>query len=88
MRYKKIYGASQKTSCPFCGDTATTTNFQKIPVCLAHKHEELNDLKCACGDWLDIKFGKFGPFFVCMNCGPISFSKGLDLNGYPLKVLE
>jgi ssDNA-binding Zn-finger/Zn-ribbon topoisomerase 1 len=50
--------------------------------------EVLQDLKCACGGYLDIKEGKFGPFFVCINCNIVSFKKGLDMNGYPLKKVE
>lgn len=88
MRFKKVYGQSRDNICPFCGDIATTSNNQKVPVCLAHKTEELLDLKCICGDWLDLKQGKYGPFFVCMKCGNVNFAKGLELNGYPLKSID
>jgi len=88
MRFKKVYGQSKDNICPFCGDIATTFNNQKVPVCLAHKNEELLDLKCVCGGWLDLKQGKYGPFFVCMNCGIVNFAKGLELNAYPLKSID
>ena len=88
MRYKKVYGQSRANICPFCGDTATTTNDQGVPVCLAHKKEELLDLKCICGEWLDLKQGKYGPFFTCMTCGAVNFQKGLELNGYPLQSVD
>jgi len=37
-------------------------------------------LKCVCGEWLDIKKGKYGPYFHCLNCGNVSFKKGLEIN--------
>jgi len=37
-------------------------------------------MKCVCGEWLDIKKGKFGPYFSCMNCGNISWRKGIEMN--------
>jgi hypothetical protein len=80
MRIKKKYGAYRIDYCPFCGGRSTTTNQQSVPVCIKHKHKELLDLKCVCGDWLDLKKGKFGPYFNCLNCGNMSFSKALELN--------
>jgi len=84
MRTRKIYGESKVSRCPFCDGAAVTRNEQKIPVCMKHKNELLQDLKCSCGDYLDIKMGKYGPFFICMNCNIIKFEKGLEINGYPL----
>ena len=80
MRLPKRYGASKIDRCPFCDKQAVTSNPQGIPVCSDHKSEDLNDLKCACGDWLDLKKGKYGIFFNCMNCGSVSLSKALDMN--------
>ena len=57
-----------------------TKNEQGIPVCPNHKGSRLNDFKCACGDYLDIKEGKYGIFFVCMNCGTINLQKALQFN--------
>jgi len=85
---RKVYGQSGAKECPFCGKASTTQNSQKIPTCRDHKELELLDLKCACGEWLDLKDGKYGPFFICLNCGPVSFQKALDLNGYPLKSIH
>lgn len=85
---KKIYGQSKMDFCPLCGKRATTTNNQKIPMCHKHKDQELNDLKCACGEYLDVKFGKYGPFCVCMHCGNINLNKALALNNYPLKSID
>lgn len=45
-----------------------------------HKNEKLNDLKCACGEYLDVLEGKWGPYFRCMNCGNINFKKGIEMN--------
>ena len=80
MFRKKIYGQSRIDKCPFCGKTATTTNKQKIPTCLQHKDKTLDNLRCACGDYLDLKNGKFGVYFNCMHCGNINFKKGLEMN--------
>ena len=80
MYMKKIYGKSRIDKCPFCGRQATTKNSQGISVCIAHKHAIMNDLKCACGEYLDIKQGKYGYFFICMNCGPQSHTKVYALN--------
>jgi len=76
---KKIYGQSKNESCPFCGKQAISMNKQGIPVCLEHKEEYL-DLKCVCGEWLEIKKGKYGPFCICLNCGTINFNKALEAN--------
>lgn len=80
MRIPKKYGQSQITKCPFCGNQATTTSAQKVPVCIKHKSSEMNNLKCACGSYLDMKQGKWGPFFICLNCGPINMKKALEVN--------
>jgi len=82
MRIPKKYGQSQIVKCPFCGQQSTTTNKQKVPVCPKHTGATLDNLKCACGSYLDLKHGKWGPFFLCMGCGPINMRKALDVNGY------
>ena len=84
MRIKKNYDDHKVSRCPFCSGAAITKNPQGIPVCLKHKLEELLDLKCKCGEFLDIKISKYGPFFVCLNCGIVKFKTGLSINGYPL----
>jgi hypothetical protein len=85
---RKVYSEEKVSRCPFCGGAAIVRNSQKVPVCTRHKDEILDGLKCACGSYLDIREGKFGPFFVCASCGIVSFKKGLDMNGYPLKSVE
>ena len=77
---RKIYGKSRIDKCPFCGKQAITKNNQGVSVCMAHKHAIMNDLKCACGEYLDIRKGKYGYFFLCMNCGPQSHTKVYSLN--------
>lgn len=83
MYRKKIYGQSRAYTCPICKGAAVTQNEQGIPVCVKHKETELN-LKCVCGGWLDVRNGKWGPYFFCLNCGNISFQKGLDMSGITL----
>lgn len=80
FRGRKQYGLSRKDECPFCGKQSTTTNKQTIPVCKEHKDAIMNDMKCACGEWLDIKQGKWGYFFLCINCGPINKDKVFMFN--------
>jgi endogenous inhibitor of DNA gyrase (YacG/DUF329 family) len=80
MYIPKRYGQSRINNCPFCGKIAVAKNKQSIPVCLAHKDDMLNDLKCVCGEYLDVLEGKWGPYFRCMNCGNINFKKALDMN--------
>jgi|TARA_B100002003_G_scaffold249312_1_gene285310 hypothetical protein len=80
MKMRKVYGKSREDSCPFCGKQGVTKNSQGIPVCLEHKETKLNDLKCICGEYLDIKEGKFGSYFNCINCGNINFKKALEMN--------
>jgi hypothetical protein len=88
FRSRKVYSAEKVSHCPFCGGSAIVKNEQKIPVCSRHKNALLEDMKCACGGYLDITQGKYGPFFTCTNCNIISFKKGLEMNGYPLKSVE
>jgi hypothetical protein len=88
FRTRKVYADEKVSHCPFCGGAAIMKNLQKVPVCAKHKDAVLEDMKCACGGYLDIMQGKFGPFFVCPNCNIISYKKGLDMNGYPLKSVE
>ena len=80
MYRKKVYGQSGDSTCLFCGKKATTFNEQKVPVCEDHKTAILNDFKCVCGEYLDIRTSKYGLFFTCMNCGPVSLQKALQLN--------
>lgn len=55
-----------------------------IPVCLAHKKEFLNDMKCICGEELDIRTGKYGVFFTCIRCGNMNLRKVLEINPKPV----
>jgi endogenous inhibitor of DNA gyrase (YacG/DUF329 family) len=80
MRIPKRYGESKKYECPFCGKTAITENNQGVPVCLAHKNEELMNLKCVCGEYVDLLKGKFGPYFHCMRCGNVNFNRIIEFN--------
>ncbi len=77
---KKVYGQSQMQRCPICGDNALFKNKQGIPVCKDHQTYDI-ELKCSCGSWLDPKQSKYGTFFVCINCGAISWNKAMNMNG-------
>lgn len=78
---KKVYGDSKVPECPFCGRQSTTRNWQNVPTCKDHKEMELPAMRCVCGEYLDLRVGKFGPYFNCMKCGNVNFKKGLEING-------
>lgn len=80
MRYRKVYGQSKTETCPFCGASAIFTNKQGFPVCKDHKDAIMNDMRCACGEPLELKKGKFGMFFLCISCGPRNAKKVFELN--------
>ena len=80
MHIPKRYGLSKIDPCPFCRKTAITKNSQQVPVCLIHKETNLPEMKCACGNYLNMMEGKFGIFFNCMSCGNKSLSKVLAMN--------
>lgn len=81
MRLPKRYGQSSVDTCPFCGAQAYSKNRQGVPVCKNHAQTDLPDLKCICGGWLDQRESKFGVFYTCMRCGPVSFRKMMEVNG-------
>ena len=80
MYIPKRYGQSKVDLCPFCRKDATTKNSQQVPVCYTHKASILKDLTCFCGDYLELKDGKFGIYFNCTNCGNINIRKALEMN--------
>ena len=80
MFIPKRYGQSKADLCPFCRKDATTKNKQQVPVCFTHKTNILKDLTCFCGDYLELKDGKFGIYFNCTNCGNINIKKALEMN--------
>ncbi|MFP4424031.1 MAG: hypothetical protein ACLFP2_02245 [Candidatus Woesearchaeota archaeon] len=90
MRIPKRYGESKVDKCPFCSERAIAMNKQGIPVCRKHTDRELGLMRCICGEILDLKHGKYGPFFTCMSCGPINMRKALEINssdvGYKVKI--
>lgn len=81
MRLPKRYGQSSVDTCPFCATQAYSKNRQGVPVCRNHVGTDLPDLKCICGGWLDQRESKFGVFYTCMRCGPVSFRKMMEVNG-------
>lgn len=82
MYIPKRYGQSKIDSCAFCEKRGLYKNKQGLITCQEHKDSYLPDIRCVCKSYLELKQGKFGPFFVCINCGIISLKKGMDmLNG-------
>jgi len=77
---RKIYGVSREDNCPFCGRRATTKNEQGMPVCVQHKSSLLDDMKCVCGKYLEMRTGKYGLFFSCIKCGNMSMRKVFEFN--------
>jgi len=81
MRFSKQYGQSRNDGCAFCDRRALAENRQGLPTCEEHKSRVMVDKRCACGEYLDIKKSKWGAFFLCSNCGPISLKKASELTG-------
>ena len=80
MRYKKkVYGSYKISTCPFCSRTATSKNEQGLDVCHQHTKSIMEESKCICGSWLELRQGKFGPYFHCEKCGNKNFSKGMEV---------
>ena len=86
MFIPKKYGQSRIDKCPFCQKQAVTLNNQGVPVCASHKEETLGDLKCVCGETLDLLKGKFGIFFKCMKCGNMNLRKVMEFNTIQTKI--
>jgi hypothetical protein len=80
MFIPKKYGQSQIKKCPWCQSIAVAENSQRVPVCFKHKENYFENVKCSCGKFIDLMHGKFGSFFVCINCGIISMKKALEIN--------
>lgn len=86
MYIPKRYGQSKIDKCPFCGRQAFAKNVQDVPVCNDHKNYSLDELKCMCGKPLEMRSGKYGIFFSCLNCGNLNLRKALEINeGVPKK---
>ncbi|MBU1112112.1 MAG: hypothetical protein KJ896_05005, partial [Nanoarchaeota archaeon] len=86
MKFKvpKKYGQYKVSRCSFCGKVATCKNEQGAEVCPAHKKNVVEEIRCKCGSWLELKDGKFGPYFNCLNCGNINFQKGMEMKSLPI----
>ena len=80
MFIPKKYGQSKVDKCPFCQKQAIMLNKQSVPVCIDHKDDQLDDLKCVCGETLDLLKGKFGVFFKCIKCGNMNLKKVMEFN--------
>ncbi|PIN77194.1 hypothetical protein COV16_07210 [Candidatus Woesearchaeota archaeon CG10_big_fil_rev_8_21_14_0_10_34_8] len=83
MKYRKYYGRSKIIECPFCSKQAIAKNKQDVPTCIEHKDQNLPDLKCACGSWLDLLVSKHGPYFRCFKCGNVKWQRAIEINGKP-----
>jgi len=80
MYIPKKIGEYKIDPCPFCGEASMVRNKMGIPVCSKHKTTPFPAVKCMCGGALDLKEGKWGPFFLCFKCGPVSMKKVLEMN--------
>ncbi len=89
MYIPKHYGQSKIDKCPFCDRQAFAKNKQDVPVCTDHKNTSLDEMKCMCGKPLEMRSGKWGIFFSCLNCGNLNLRKALEINeGAPRKETE
>ncbi|MDP3728134.1 MAG: hypothetical protein Q8R18_01635 [bacterium] len=80
MYIPKQYGKSKVEKCPFCEQQATTTNKQGLIVCRNHSQAVLGEMKCICKSFLELKTGKWGPFFLCISCGAMNLKKVFAIN--------
>jgi hypothetical protein len=85
MYIPKRYGQSKEENCTFCDAKGLHKNRQGLIVCLGHKDKVMDDMKCICGHFLELREGKFGPFYTCMNCGIVSVKKALEMQGMQKK---
>ena len=81
FRRKKTYGTYKTSTCPFCSRVATHKNEQGLDVCHQHLKEQMQEFKCTCGSWLELRTGKFGAYFNCMRCGNMPIQKGMEIRG-------
>ena len=58
---------------------ATQKNEQGLDVCHQHVKQSMEEFKCTCGSWLELRAGKFGPYFNCMNCGNMNYAKAMEI---------
>lgn len=79
FKRKKTYGSYKTTTCPFCSRTATHKNEQGLDVCHLHTRRNLEEIKCTCSSWLELRAGKFGPYFNCINCGNLNYEKAIEI---------
>jgi len=79
MRIPKKYGESQLLVCPFCYKHALSKNKQGIPVCSTHAKQELSEMLCSCKNPLELRKGKWGPYFNCIRCGNQNFKRVLEM---------
>ena len=80
MFIPKKYGQSKVSPCPFCEKNAIRKNTQGVPVCEKHGQETLAEYTCLCKSPLELRLGKFGPYFNCLKCGNQNFKRVLELN--------
>ena len=88
MFIPKKYGQSKVDKCPFCEKQGVILNKQDVPVCVNHKQEMLDNLKCVCGQSLEILNGKFGVFFNCLSCGNMNLRKVMEFNTIKPKTVQ
>ncbi|MDO8661590.1 MAG: hypothetical protein Q7K43_06900 [Candidatus Woesearchaeota archaeon] len=79
MRIPKKYGESQLLKCPFCDKRALCKNKQGVPVCASHVQLSLNEMLCSCKSPLELRKGKWGPYFNCIKCGNQNFKRVLEM---------
>jgi hypothetical protein len=78
---KKSYGSYKTDSCVFCGATAYGKNKIGLPACKAHKDTDSGpDLKCTCGEYIDVAVGKFGAYAKCIRCGNKKLQQIMEYN--------
>ncbi|PIN74431.1 hypothetical protein COV20_00185 [Candidatus Woesearchaeota archaeon CG10_big_fil_rev_8_21_14_0_10_45_16] len=88
FKLKKSYGEYKKINCSFCERPATQKNTQGADVCYQHIKNQLEEIKCTCGSWLEIRNGKFGLYFNCINCGNLNYQKAMSIKEITMPKLQ
>ncbi len=88
FKVKKAYGSYKVNVCPFCSRTATQKNAQGLDVCHLHTKNVFEEVKCTCGSWLEVRSGKFGAYFNCLNCGNMNLDRVTEIKSLGMKNKE
>lgn len=80
LTMRKYFGGGKTDICPFCGKACEAKNKDGLQVCKKHRESRHPELKCMCGEYVDVVAGKYGNYCTCLRCGNINLQKILEVN--------